>query len=115
MKFTKGDILVPVDQKAIRYIIETLEPEATDSFFRWNFFDSRLQMKEGFSSYVFEDEAFDILENNKNLKEELEARKANDKAFRESAYAQLQFIFMASDHKEPSFMHYPIYRVVLKK
>jgi hypothetical protein len=113
--FRAGDVLIPVNQVTNRYIVETLEPEATDSFFRWNFFDSRLQMKEGFSSYVFEDEAFGMLENNKNLKEELDARKASDKAFRESAYAQLQFIFMASDHKEPSFMHYPIYRVVLKQ
>ena len=111
----KGDILVPVNQVANRYIVETLEPEATDSFFRWNFFDSMLQMKEGFSSYVFEDEAIEILNNNKNLKEELEAKKAKDPQFRESAYAQLQFIFMRSEHQEPSFMHYPVYRLMSKK
>ena len=112
--FREGDILVPVNQVTNRYIVETLEPEATDSFFRWNFFDSMLQMKEGFSSYVFEDEAIEILNTNKDLKKELEARKATDKAFRESAYAQLQFIYMRSEHQEPSFMHYPVYRLFVK-
>ena len=114
VSFRTGDLLVPVNQVTNRYIVETLEPEATDSFFKWNFFDSILQMKEGFSSYVFEDEAFNILKNNKNLKDELDAKKAEDKDFRESAYAQLRFIFMRSEHREPSFMRYPIYRVFNK-
>lgn len=113
VEFKQGDILVRVNQIANRYIVETLEPEATDSFFRWNFFDSMLQMKEGFSSYVFEDEAINLLKNNKDLKDQLEARKATDKAFRESAYAQLQFIYMRSEHQEPTFMHYPIYRLII--
>ena len=109
--FIAGDVLVPVNQNSNRYIVETLEPEATDSFFRWNFFDSILQMKEGFSSYVFEDEAVELLNNNKDLKEKLEAKKAEDKEFRESAYAQLRFIYMNSEHWESEFMRYPIYRL----
>jgi len=112
IKFSAGDVLVPVNQDANRYIVETLEPEATDSFFRWNFFDSILQMKEGFSSYVFEDEAIEILNNNKALRDKLEAKKADDKEFRESAYAQLRFVYMNSEHWEASFMRYPVYRVV---
>jgi hypothetical protein len=35
--------------------LETLEPEAVDSFFNWNFFDTMLQQKEGYSDYIFED------------------------------------------------------------
>ena len=107
-----GDVLIPVNQAKNRYIVETLEPEATDSFFRWNFFDSMLQMKEGFSSYVFEDEAIEILKLNPELKKKLEQRKATDEQFKNSGYAQLRFIWMHTDHKEPSFMRYPIYRVV---
>jgi len=111
VNFKAGVILVPVNQRSIRYIIETLEPEATDSFFRWNFFDSILQMKEGFSSYVFEDEAIEILNRNKDLKKQFEEKKAADKEFRESGYAQLQFIFMESEHREAGFMQYPVYRL----
>lgn len=106
-----GDVLVPVNQVTNRYIIETLEPEGADSFFRWNFFDSMLQMKEGFSSYVFEDEAIDILNNNPELKKMFEDKKASDESFRSNADAQLGFIWMHTEHKEPSYMRYPIYRV----
>jgi Zinc carboxypeptidase len=112
VNFKAGDVLVPVNQVTNRYIVETLEPEATDSFFRWNFFDSMLQMKEGYSSYVFEDEAIIILDENDDLKKEFEAKKADDKEFRESARAQLRFIYMNSEHWEASYMHYPIYRLV---
>jgi hypothetical protein len=57
----KGDYIIPTDQRAKRYIVETLEPQATDSYFNWNFFDGILNRKEGFSDYVFEDEAAELL------------------------------------------------------
>ena len=63
-----------------------------DSYFSWNFFDSYLQQKEYFSSYVFEDKALEILAKDKELKNDLK-RKASDKEFRENAYAQLHFIY----------------------
>ncbi|MFA5300856.1 MAG: hypothetical protein WC389_21910, partial [Lutibacter sp.] len=53
--FNKGDVYIPIQQNGVRYIIETLEAEATDSFFNWNFFDTVLEQKEHFSAYVFED------------------------------------------------------------
>ena len=59
--FKKGDYYVPIDQPGIRYLLETLEPEAKDSFFNWNIFDIIMQQKEGFSPYVFEDLALEIL------------------------------------------------------
>ena len=40
MQFYKGDYVVPASQFAKRYLLETLEPTAADSFFNWNFFDS---------------------------------------------------------------------------
>lgn len=47
--FAKGDYIIPTQQKGIKYILETLEPEAVDSYFNWNFFDPILQQKEGYS------------------------------------------------------------------
>ena len=64
MAFTKGDYIISTDQKGIKYLLETLEPEAVDSFFNWNFFDTILQQKEGYSEYVFEDTATQILKEN---------------------------------------------------
>jgi len=72
--FKKGDIIIPTNQKGFRYLMETLEPQAPDSFFNWNFFDTILQQKEGFSPYVWEDKAKELLQNNSALRAKLEDR-----------------------------------------
>ena len=112
LNFRKGDLLVPVNQWRNRYIIETLEPEAPDSFFAWNFFDAILQQKEHFSSYVFEDHALKILEENPEIKRALEEAKRADSKLSESANGQLDFIYQRSAHREPEYLRYPIFRVV---
>ncbi|MEP6929445.1 MAG: M14 family metallopeptidase, partial [Flavobacterium sp.] len=40
--FSKGDYLVPTNQKGVKYLLEAFEPEGVDSFFNWNFFDTIL-------------------------------------------------------------------------
>ncbi|HEY0273889.1 MAG TPA: M14 family metallopeptidase, partial [Chitinophaga sp.] len=59
--FRKGDYYIPLHQAANRYLVETLEPTAGDSFFAWNFFDAILAQKEDYSAYVFEDIAADYV------------------------------------------------------
>src|SRR5690606_23316377 len=59
--FSKGDYIVATNQPGNRFIVETLEPQSVDSYFNWNFFDSILGQKEYFSAYIFEDEAFRLL------------------------------------------------------
>lgn len=110
--FGAGDIIIPTDQIGIRYLLETLEPSAKDSFFNWNFFDVILQQKEGFSPYVFEDEALEMLQKNEKLKTDFELRKEEDKAFGANWYAQLDWLFKRSDHYEPAHMQYPIFRIL---
>lgn len=56
-----GDYVISLAQDNARYAVETLEPEAHDSFFRWGFFNSVLEKKEAFSDYVFEDMASELL------------------------------------------------------
>ncbi|WP_420572321.1 M14 family metallopeptidase [Kordia sp.] len=110
--FKQGDIIVYTDQAAFRYLLETLEPEAVDSFFNWNFFDTILQQKEGFSAYVFEDEAKELLEKNPEWKAEFEQLKANDEKFAKSASQQLRWIYKKSNHYEKAHLRYPIFRIL---
>ncbi len=112
LNFRAGDVLVPVSQWRNRYIVETLEPEAPDSFFAWNFFDAILQQKEHFSSYVFEDYAVELLEENPEIKSELESAKQNDPDLAKSAYMQLEYIYQRSKHREPEYLRYPVFRVM---
>ncbi|MBA5630475.1 M14 family metallopeptidase [Moheibacter lacus] len=111
-KFRKGDWYIPMNQKANRFLMETLEPQAMDSYFAWNFFDGILQQKEGFSPYVFEDLAADYLKENPELRNKLEAKKKSDPEFAKNAYAQLVFVYENSPWMEPGFMQYPVFRVL---
>lgn len=112
--YKKGDFIVYVNQPSNRYIVETLEPAAPDSYFAWNFFDGILQQKEYFSSYVFEDLAVEILEKNPDLKKQLEEKKKADPKFAKNGYAQLDFIYKNSEHYEPTHQVYPVGRLMKK-
>ncbi|PQB05913.1 hypothetical protein BST85_01825 [Aureitalea marina] len=111
IQLKRGDYLVNTDQSGIRYILETLEPEAPDSFFNWNMFDAILQQKEGFSPYVWEDLAAQFLADNPEIKTEFEAKKASDERFASNWYAQLDWIHKRSPYYEKSHLRYPIVRV----
>lgn len=112
MKFRKGDYYIPMNQVANRFILEVLEPQSDDSYFAWNFFDGILGQKEGYSAYVFEDKAVEMLKANPDLKARLEQRRATDTAFAKSASQQLGFVFQNSPYMEPDYLRYPVYRVV---
>ena len=111
VQFYEGDYVVYVNQTTNRYIIETLEPQAIDSFFNWNFFDSILGQKEGYSAYAFEDTAADLLKKDPELRKKLEAEKLKKPDMAKSASAQLDFIYKNSDYHEKTFMRYPIGRM----
>ncbi len=111
VKLSAGDIWIPTDQEGIRYLLETLEPAAPDSFFNWNFFDPILQRKEGFSPYVFEDLARELLETDPLLKQEFDQLKEADAAFSANSYAQLRWIYERSPYSENSYRRYPVYRI----
>lgn len=109
--FTKGDIIIPTRQAGIRYLLETLEPQLVDSFFNWNFFDTILQQKEGFSPYVFEDVALELLQKNQTLKDSFLSKKNSDRNFAQNWYAQLDWIFKRSPFYEAAHMQYPVYSI----
>ncbi|WOC39670.1 M14 family metallopeptidase [Polaribacter sp. HL-MS24] len=109
--FRKGDLYIPTHQNGIRYLFETLEAEAIDSFFNWNFFDTILQQKEGFSGYVFEDVASDFLAQHPLVKAALDSKMKSDKDFASNPRAQLNFIYQNTLHYEKAHLLLPIYKV----
>jgi len=112
VKFYQGDAVVYTNQSLNRYIVKTLEPQGVDSFFAWNFFDSILGQKEYFSDYVFEDVAADLLKKDPELKKKLEAEKTKNPDLAKSAAAQLNFVYKNSLYFEPTFMRYPVGRMI---
>lgn len=111
IRLLKGDFIIPLRQKAKRYLVETLEPDAPDAFFSWGFFDAILQRKEHFSDYVFEEDAAELLKKDKHLNKIFQERKKSDAAFSENPRAQLEFIYNHSFWSEPEYLRYPVFRL----
>ncbi|MCX2719290.1 M14 family metallopeptidase [Lentiprolixibacter aurantiacus] len=107
----EGGLWIPTGQAGVRYLLETLEPSAPDSFFNWNFFDAILQRKEGFSPYVFEDMMEELLEEDDSLRVAFQEKKTEDEAFGQNAYRQLYWLFEQSPYAEKEYKRYPVIRV----
>ncbi|MCI4668657.1 MAG: hypothetical protein MRZ79_11025 [Bacteroidia bacterium] len=110
IRFYKGDLIIYTNQLHSQYLVHIFEPLAADALFRWNAFDGVLMQKEYFSSYVFEERAEEILARNSELKAAFEKKKAEDESFRESARAQLFYIYTHSVHYEKTHRRYPVFR-----
>ena len=108
-----GDWVVPLGGPHDRFIVEVLEPLGVDSFFRWAFFDSILDKKEGFSDYVFEDEAERLLAAEPGLRDRFEAWKLEHPELLDDPQAVLGFIFLAAQrYAEPAWRRYPVLRLL---
>jgi hypothetical protein len=108
----QGDWLIPLGGTHDRFIIEVLEPQGLDSHFRWAFFDSILDKKEGFSDYAFEDETTRLLDEEPGLRERFEAWRAADPSLLSDAHAVLDFVFRtARRYAEPAWERYPVLRL----
>ncbi|MBD8567073.1 peptidase M14 [Oxalobacteraceae sp. CFBP 8763] len=107
-----GDVLVPLDQDNARYAVETLEPLAHDSFFRWGFFNSVLEKKEAYSEYVFEDEAERLLAQEPALAAKFERWKGEHPGLLTNQEAVLDFIFAnCARYREPEWRRYPVFMI----
>lgn len=107
-----GDYLLPVRQERARYAIETLEPLAHDSFFRWGFFNSILEKKETYSNYIFEDTASELLQADADLALKFESWKVDNPHLLSDQQAVLDFIFLhCKPYHEPEWCRYPVLRL----
>lgn len=110
--FSKGDYVVYANQNANRYLMETLEPNAPDSWFAWNFFEPVLMQKEYFSAYVFEDLAAAFLKDNPAVQAELDAKRKAEPDFAADGAQQLDWVYRKSPWYEPTHRMYPVARVL---
>ncbi|MBM3423870.1 MAG: hypothetical protein FJY06_00065 [Bacteroidetes bacterium] len=109
--FRPGDVVIPSNQNGSLFLHSVLQPEAEDSYFTWNYFDSYLQEKEYFSNYVFVDKIRSILQSNPELRQEYEAKKRSDSEFASSEWQQLYFLYQHSPFFEPSYMMLPVFEL----
>ncbi|MFM7664110.1 MAG: hypothetical protein ACKO68_06250, partial [Bacteroidota bacterium] len=109
--FRPGDVIIPCNQNGSLFLHSVLQPEAEDSYFTWNYFDSYLQEKEYFSNYVFVDKIRNLLKTQQELKQAYEAKKSSDPEFAASEWQQLYFLYQNSQYFEPSYMMLPVFEL----
>ncbi|HPE34077.1 MAG TPA: M14 family zinc carboxypeptidase [Bacteroidales bacterium] len=107
----EGDYLIPVNQPANKYIVEMLEPEGQDSFFRWNFFDPILEEREYYSSFGFEENALRYLNEHPDFRKEWEEAIKNDTSLAGNHRAQLGYIYQHTEWADNVTKKYPVLRI----
>lgn len=95
--YPAGSVLIPLDQEAANVVIHLMEPDSTDSFLYWGFFNSIFEQKEYGEGYMIEKIAPDMLERDPALKKEFE-EKLKDPEFAKNAFARLRFIYERSPY-----------------
>ncbi len=111
IQYYKDDLLIPVRQEGILYLLEMLEPKAEDSFFRWNFFDNILDQREYFSPYGFEENALKYLNDHPDFRKEFEAKRVEDPEFAKNHRAQMAWIYNNSEWAEKTLKRYPVGKI----
>jgi hypothetical protein len=111
VQFFEGDYLIPMDQVVNKYVVEMLEPEAEDSFFRWNFFDPILESREYYSSYGFEENAMKYLDEHPEFKRQFQEAVKSDPELAKNHRAQLGYIYENTEWADNRVGRYPVARV----
>jgi hypothetical protein len=111
IQFYSGDLVIPVRQEKIKYLLEMFEPKASDSFFRWNFFDNILDQREYFSSYGFEANALKYLNEHPEFKAKFEEKRKIDPEFAKNHRAQLAYIYNNNEWLEKTWKRYPVGKI----
>ena len=91
--YLKGDFVVPVNQRANKYIVYMLEPQSEAGFFAWNFFDSFLEGQDWYSVWGFESHLKELLDHDPLLRAGFEKAKADNETIANDPVAQLQWLY----------------------
>jgi len=100
-----------MNQPANYYIVSVLEPEAPDSFFRWNFFDPCLEQREYFSSFGFEENAMNYLNDHPDFRKQFEEAVSSNPKLASNHRAQLAYIYDNTEWADNRKGRYPVARI----
>jgi Zinc carboxypeptidase len=91
--YPAGSVVVQLNQRLSKVVLQWLEPEGPDSAMAWGLFDTIFEQKEYGEPYVVEKLAREMMEKDPKLKEEFERKIENDPKFAASPYARLSFFY----------------------
>ena len=110
--FPQGSIIIPVNQRSAKLIAQLLEPQGSDSFFKWGFMNGIFEQKEYVESYVMEKKAREMIAKDpKLLNQYNQAIKENPEAYKNS-YNKLQWFYKQTPYYDQELNVYPIGRIM---
>ena len=110
-----GTLIVYTNQRAMRVIINLLEPEAPDSFVNWGFFNAFFERKEYAEAYVMEPYAKQMMKDNPQLRSDFYKKLNEDDSFKNNGGERLDFFYKHSPFYDNGENVYPILRMVNSK
>ncbi|HMU39075.1 MAG TPA: M14 family zinc carboxypeptidase [Pseudomonadota bacterium] len=105
-----GSLFVPTGQRGQTLLTHLLEPDASDSFLHWGFFNAVFEQKEYLEDYIAEQVAVQLLAQDAALQKEFALRLQNP-AFAANPSARLQFFAERHPSFDRFFNRYPILRM----
>ena len=108
--FGAGSVRVPTNQPLGDLAMLLLEPESSDSFFQWGFFDAVLQPTEYVEAYIMEPMAERMLAENAELRAAFESKLQKDPAFAASSRERLQWFYKQTPFWDSEARLYPVGR-----
>ncbi|HRP91789.1 MAG: M14 family metallopeptidase [Ignavibacteriaceae bacterium] len=110
-----GSLIVYTNQRALRVIVNLLEPEAPDSFVNWGFFNAFFERKEYAEAYVMEPYAKQMIKDDSLLRTEFYKKLNEDESFKNNSGKRLDFFYKRSPFYDKEENVYPILRLMGKK
>lgn len=107
-----GSFRVDTAQAAGTLAVLLLEPQCSDSYFRWGYFAAILQRTEYYEGYVMEPMAQAMLDADPELRKQFEAKLLDDPAFASSPAARLGWFYERTPFYDEQYRRYPVVRSV---
>ncbi len=108
----KNSIFVPLQQVHSKMIAHMFEPNSSDSYFQWGFFNSVLEQKEYAESYVVEKMMIDMLQNDKELQKEFDFKMKNDSVFASNPRIIYNWFYYKTPYWDEKLNFYPILKIM---
>ncbi len=112
--YLKGDYVIPMNQRANKYIVTMLEPQSESGFFAWNFFDSFLEGQDWYSVWGFESHLKELLDHDPVLRAAFDEARSEDERMAADPVVQLQWLYQNTplSEMENRTRLYPVGRIM---
>jgi len=116
VEYLKGDYIIPLNQRANKYIVCMLEPQSESGFFAWNFFDSFLEGQDWYSVWGFESHLKMLLDSDPALRAAFDKARSEDEKMAADPVVQLQWLYQntPASELERRTRLYPVARIMKK-